>query len=278
MGFDMVLFIVVIAFFCEYVDSTLGMGYGTILTPVLLLMGFQPLEIVPCVLFSELCTGLTSGIFHHKQGNISLEDTDSHFLHILPKIKKRGLIRGLREGTTFHLKIVLSLVSASIIGASIAVHISNIIPKQWIQLYIGFIVVSMGAVILLSLKRTFKFSWIKIAVLGLLASFNKGLTGGGYGPLIASGQVLSGVETKSIAGTTGFAEGITCAIGIVLYLFTSRTPVDWKLAPFITGGALLAIPFAVKSVKRMPEKKLKFFIGLLSLALGIFALYKTLSG
>ena len=46
--------ITVIAFFCEMVDSTLGMGYGTTLTPLLLVMGFEPLEIVPAVLFSEL--------------------------------------------------------------------------------------------------------------------------------------------------------------------------------------------------------------------------------
>ena len=35
------------ALFCEYIDSALGMGYGTTLTPLLLLAGFDPLEIVP---------------------------------------------------------------------------------------------------------------------------------------------------------------------------------------------------------------------------------------
>lgn len=33
-----------IAFLCEYTDSTLGMGYGTTMTPILLLMGFEPLD------------------------------------------------------------------------------------------------------------------------------------------------------------------------------------------------------------------------------------------
>ena len=33
------LFIVTAAFLCEYVDSTLGMGYGTTLTPLLLILG-----------------------------------------------------------------------------------------------------------------------------------------------------------------------------------------------------------------------------------------------
>ena len=41
-----------LAFVCEFVDSTLGMGYGTSLTPILLLMGFEPLQVVPAVPFS----------------------------------------------------------------------------------------------------------------------------------------------------------------------------------------------------------------------------------
>jgi len=48
------MFVLVIgAFICEYVDSTLGMGYGTTLTPVLLLVGFAPMQIVPAILLSE---------------------------------------------------------------------------------------------------------------------------------------------------------------------------------------------------------------------------------
>ena len=30
-----IIALVMLAFFCEYMDSTLGMGYGTTLTPVL---------------------------------------------------------------------------------------------------------------------------------------------------------------------------------------------------------------------------------------------------
>ena len=37
------------AFIAEYFDSSLGMGYGTTLTPVLLFMGYTPMQIVPAV-------------------------------------------------------------------------------------------------------------------------------------------------------------------------------------------------------------------------------------
>ena len=39
--------IAAVSFAAEYVDSSLGMGYGTTLTPVLLLIGFAPLRWCP---------------------------------------------------------------------------------------------------------------------------------------------------------------------------------------------------------------------------------------
>ena len=53
-----------LCFACELIDSGLGMGYGTILTPSLLLLGFSPHDIVPTVLFSELLSGFSAAFFH----------------------------------------------------------------------------------------------------------------------------------------------------------------------------------------------------------------------
>ena len=39
-----------LALFCEYIDSTLGMGYGTTLTPILMLMGEKKLKVVIAVM------------------------------------------------------------------------------------------------------------------------------------------------------------------------------------------------------------------------------------
>ena len=59
------------ALLCEYVDSSLGMGYGTTLTPLLLLAGFAPLDIVPAILLSEALTGAAAGLFHQRDGNVN---------------------------------------------------------------------------------------------------------------------------------------------------------------------------------------------------------------
>ena len=136
----------------------------------------------------------------------------------------------------------------------------------------------MGITIIICFNRKFKFSWKKIAGLGLVASFNKGISGGGYGPVVTSGQILSGVEGKSAVGITSLAEGLTCAVGIVTYLLISNNPLDLKLAPFIITGAVLSIPFSVKSVKKITEKRFKLAIAILTIALGTFTLIKTIMG
>jgi uncharacterized membrane protein YfcA len=57
---------------CEIIDSGLGMLYGTILSPVLIILGFNPLIVVPSILLSQAVGGFIASIFHHKKGNALL--------------------------------------------------------------------------------------------------------------------------------------------------------------------------------------------------------------
>ncbi len=272
----LIIGICITAFFCEFIDSTLGMGYGTTMTPVLMLFGFNPKDIVPAVLLSELITGLVGSFFHHREGNVNFKPKSTNISVIRSKLNSLGYVESFKRGVPLHLKVVLVLTSCSIIGAVSAVFISRIIPKIWLRLYIGFLVCAIGIFILIFLEKEFKFSWNKIASLGLIASFNKGLTGGGYGPLIAGGQILSGVEGKSAVGTTSLAEGLTCLVGVITYIFASKSPINWNLAPIIVAGAIFSVPLAAKSVKKVSTKRLKLFIGILTLILGIVTILKTL--
>jgi len=247
-GVEILLVVMVLAFLCELVDSSLGMGYGTALTPVLMILGFGPLAIVPCVLLSELFTGVTAGLAHHKAGNVNF---------------KRGSI---------HLKIASVLVACSIIGATIAVFIAISIPSIWLKTYIGVVVLGMGLVILLTYNKEYKFSWGKIVGLGSIAAFNKGMSGGGYGPVVTGGQILSGVKGNNAVGITSLAEGLTCVVGVVVFI-ASPEVVDWSLAPSLVIGAMLSVPFSTLIVKRLPSKALKLSIAILTIILGLYTLY-----
>ncbi len=240
-----------IAFVCEYVDSSLGMGYGTTLTPLLLLMGFEPLQIVPAVLFSEFVTGITAAFFHHSLNNVNLN------------LKSQ-------DGKVAS---VLSIFSGA--GTIIAVFLAITLPANILKIWIGIIVLSMGVIILVTWNRQPRFTWKKIAVVGTLASFNKGLSGGGYGPLVMGGQILSGIGVKNAIGITSLAEGVTCLVGIIGYI-CFQSAVDWSLAPWLMAGAVISVPFAAHTVKRLTERKMKFAIAAVICVLGCLTLFKVI--
>ena len=242
--------LLLLALVCEYVDSTLGMGYGTTLTPILLLAGYGTIQIVPAVLLSEFLTGILAGIFHHECGNVNLKPGSRPF------------------------RVVLVLAACSIVGTLAAVFIAVNVPGWVIKTYIGVLVLSMGIGILLTINKNFAFSWKKVIGLGLVAAFNKGLSGGGYGPLVTGGQIMAGVDGKGAIGITSLAEGLVCIVGVLAYMLTGNGAVNWGLAPSLVLGAVLSVPLAAFTVKKMPVRKLRWAIGITVTILGLFTLVK----
>ncbi|KPK41107.1 MAG: hypothetical protein AMJ78_06385 [Omnitrophica WOR_2 bacterium SM23_29] len=276
LSLGIIVAVVIFAFLFEYIDSTLGMGYGTTLTPILLIFGFKPLQIVPVILLSELITGLLAAFFHHREGNVNLKPKTIDLSIIIGELKSIGFINSLRRGLPVHLKVAILLAVLSIVGTVAAVFVAINIPKFWLNLYIGCVVLSMGIIILFTMNKSYRFSKKKIAALGLVASFNKGISGGGYGPIVTGGQILSGIEAKSAVGITSLAEGLTCAVGVLTYILASKNPIDWKLAPYIIIGAVLSVPFSAVSIKKIQTKRLKLIVALLTIILGTVTLIRIL--
>jgi len=265
------------AFACEYVDSTLGMGYGTTLTPLLLLMGYKPLEIVPVILLSELVTGLLAGVFHHSQGNVNFRPNGWPSEGWSGLIRPRDYWRSLRKALPMDLKVALLLGGCSMIGAVASVILAVNIPGRWLKLYIGALVLCMGLLVLVMRKRRLAFSVRRLTILGLIASFNKGLSGGGYGPVVTAGQLLCGVQGRNAVAITSLAEGLTCLVGLIAYLVAGNDPTGWKLVPAIMLGAVLSVPLSARSVRRIRTDLLTLAIAGLTIVLGILTLVQTLT-
>lgn len=113
--------------------------------------------------------------------------------------------------------------------------------------------------------------------ISLLAAFNKGISGGGYGPLVMGGQMLSGVAAKNAVGITAFAEAITCLIGFVVYIILGKS-IDWQLVGLLLISALPAVPLAAFTVKNADSARLKKLVGILITILGLFTLLKITKG
>lgn len=250
----MVLFnylpIVVLAFLLEVVDSSVGMGYGTILTPVLLMIGFDPLQVVPGVLVSQLAGDFLATFFHHKFKNVNLSIRGKHF------------------------KVAVTLSLLGLIGSIIAVVIAVNLSKLLINLYIGILFAVTGMIVLVARNKNFGFSWTRLLCLGSLAAFNKGISGGGYGPIIASGQILAGVKARSAIGIISFAEGITCVVALLMYILMGRN-IDWLLSILLSIGVVLSAPLAAFIVRKIESRKLKVVIGISTLALGLLTILGT---
>jgi uncharacterized membrane protein YfcA len=265
--------IVLVSLVAEYVDSSIGMGYGTSLTPILLIMGFNPLQIVPAVLLSELVSGVFAAFLHHRSGNVNFQLRKTTVTLLFQKIRELGLRKSIRRGISLHLRIVAVLVTCSIAGTLAAVLLALSIPSFYLKLYISGLILVVGLVTLLTIKSNFPFSWRKISTLGIIAAFNKGISGGGYGPVVTSGQLLAGVDAKNAIAITSLSEGLTCFLGVILYFFSS-SQVDWSLSPYLLIGALGSVPLSVYTVKKINGKSLRIIVGVFTLVVAFFSLIK----
>lgn len=268
----MFLFLFALAFVMELIDSSLGMGYGTVLSPILIIMGFNPLVAIPALLLSQAFGGLTASIFHHKYDN-------ANFSKKSKDLKIVGLIS-------------LCGIFATVLSAIIALNL----PKMYIKTYIGVLVLVMGVILLANKK--FRFSWKRMFAIGIISAFNKGLSGGGFGPVVTSGQIIAGQENKNAIGSTTLAEAPICIIGFFTYaigntiknfegsvlnmnvgdffhaLF-SRNIFQWELVMALLLGSVMVAPFGAFVTKLIKDKKLTFILGILVTGLGIWTLVKT---
>ncbi len=252
-GFDMTNALVLfgLCFACELIDSGLGMGYGTILTPTMLMLGYDPQDIVPTILLSELLSGFSASFFHNEIRNVELGFTGKDF------------------------SPAAILASGSVIGVSMGVFLSVNIPKDVLKIAIGCIILTSGLFVILVSRRVIKYSRWKMLALSGIASFNKAVSGGGYGPLVTSGQILSGVQGKAAVGITSFAEAFTCLFAVFLFIIKGGY-INLHIFIPMCAGALLSVPCSVFAINKANEDHLKIIVGVLTLFMGGITIYKAL--
>lgn len=240
-----------ISFAAGLVDISLGMGYGFTVTPILLLFGFGPLDAVPSVLFSSFIGGLLSSFFHQRFKNVDFNLGGDSF-KVSAMIGALGMLGGL-------------------LGARIALGISTFILK----LYIGLLVTASGVFVLFSRRIQISFSWTKIVVISLLGAFNKGLSGSGFGPIVTTGGLLSGIDEKAAVSIQSFSEFPVSLIGFLTFVF-SMTQLNLYLMLALTLGVVLASPLAALIVQKLDREKLRLLIGLAAVAVGGSTLFRLL--
>ena len=260
--------VAILSLFCEYMDASIGMGYGTTLTPLLLIFGLSPLQVVPAVLLGQLVGGAVGGLAHHRLGNIKLDFRRDETI-IKQRLRWLGYLPRSLDA-----KVVFILAGCGVIGALVGVFTAVNISKVALTTYIGVVVFGTGLVILLRRNYRGAISWKGLVGVGLLSSFNKGISGGGYGPLVTGGQIISGRETKRSVGSTTVAETVVCFVGFLGYLLV-KGDIFWSLAAATSIGSIIAGPFAALTVRKINAAKLKIIIGFATIVLGTYTLLNT---
>lgn len=258
---EIILVIVILAFLFETMDSSAGMGFGTGLTPLLFLMGYEPLQVVPILLISEGITGFTAGLFHHEFENVKFS---------------------IKRPFTRETKIMLMIAifgCFSIILSVILAYLTIGLEKNIIKAYVGILVLVMGIIALFKFKHTSSSYKPKtLAFFSALAGFNKGIGAGGYGPVVMLGQIYSGIYEKTATAIVSLSEGFVSIVGVLSFLFITAygVNIDYVLLPSIFTGGFIAALFSPYIVRVIPNKIWKMTIPAYAITMGIITIVKLL--
>lgn len=265
------LFVLVLftALLCQYLSISIGMGYGIILAPLLLIMGFSPLHVVPAILFSHLAGGSVGSVLHQRLGNIELGFNRAG---ATPGKGKASRLASLLPQSA-DARVVAILAGCGVIGVLLGAFTAINIPRTALEIYIGIMVLVVGIMILVYRRRKRGFSWKGLTALGLIGGFNKGISGGAFVVMAAGGQIVVGREARSSLGSTTVAVTIVSAAGFLSYLLLG-TNINWALLAATSIGSVAAAPFAVLTVRKMSAGKLELAVGLATTMLGIATLVK----
>jgi len=242
------LFLIIPAFLTAVVDIVFGMGFGLTMTPILLLLGYPPHQIVPALLFSSMLGNLVSPFFHHKFKNVDFSLCSHHF----------------------NMSVLIGIlgVLGSFVGASVSIGISDV----YLSLYIGLLITALGLFLLLNKKLRASFSWLKLAFLSLFGAFNKGISGSGFGPITTTGMIVMGVDEKVAVSIQTFSELFVSIAGFLTFVLAG-SQIAWNLLLPLSIGVVLSTPLAAFVVHKFESRKLRTAIAIVTVVLGVVTLF-----
>ncbi|MDC7220936.1 MAG: sulfite exporter TauE/SafE family protein [Spirochaetales bacterium] len=251
--------VTILAVVFEFLDSAAGMGYGTTFTPLLLLLGFDPMQVVPVIMIQQACAGLSSAFIHRELGNIEWS------------------LKPLSESVKLWFAISLSGCLAVIFSIS-SVYALFQVGSKWIKLYVCLLLFAMGISSFFGRRRVREYKPGRMFFFGALAGFNKGIGGGGYGPVVTIGGIMSGVPVKSMTALTALSEGTVCLVSIVTWFFLLNRglTMDFILLPSMMLGSMVSVILAPYTVRVLPEKVWKGVIPVYCCVIGGICLIKLL--
>lgn len=253
--------VVLLAAFFEFMDASAGMGFGTALTPILLVLGFDPKQIVPVVMIQQGMAGIVGAFLHREFENVEWK------FNPMSETVKLWMIIGL---------VGCVAVSVSIVGVYKILHVD----KVWIKLYVAILLLGMGLISVFQSRKDRPFKPKKMIGFAALAGFNKGVGGGGYGPVVTIGGLLAGVPVKSMLAVTAICEGTVSTFSILVWLamLSSGVLIDYLLLPSMMLATIFSAIAAPYMTRVFPEKLWKIIVPTYCIVVAAICFYNIAPG
>ena len=251
--------IVLIGFISQFINGSLGMGYGATSSSILIAVGLTPVVVSAAVHIGKVFAGLVSGVSHHAFGNVDRDLT---------------------------LRLTVMGVIGGVIGALLLTRVSG----DFIVPVVAAILLVLGARIFLRFSRrrgtphpgppwgTYP-SWMPVP-LGLIGGLVDAFGSAGWGPIcMGSLAGRSEKEIRVLIGSVSMAEFfVSVAIVVTFALVLGADNFFWYVAgPLILGG-VIAAPLAAYFTTRASPEALGSFVGLFLIVVNINTIAHFLPG
>jgi uncharacterized membrane protein YfcA len=229
-----ILLYALIGFAAQLVDGALGMGYGIVASSALLAAGVPPALASATVHVTKVPTGLASGFWHWRAGNVDAA------------LWRRLILPGLVGGA---------------IGASAV----SLAPAEYVRPFAACYLSLMGVLVVLRARRRPApgTGRARAGTAGLAGGLFDSI-GGGWGPIATSTLLAGGHPARTAVGSVNAAEPVVAALQAAVFgawLGGEALASAGAAALGLVAGALVAAPLAAQFVRHAPGRLTGIAIG-----------------
>ncbi len=241
----------------QFIDGTLGMGFGVTSATVLLFLGVSPVTASAATHAAKLPTTLVSGLSHWRAGNVDLP--------VLLRVAVPGAIGGF-------------------LGAVVLTNISLASAKAWMSallIFFGLVIFvrfGLGLRLIPTPQAGHTARWL--SPIGLVGGFVDATGGGGWGPVVTpSLMTVTRHEPRKVVGTTNAAEFVV-AVSVSSGFLTGAAQhgIPWLPVIGLVVGGVLVAPYAARLAGRLPHAPMGTLVGTLVVLVNAVTVVDSLGG
>lgn len=229
------LLYILVGFIAQMISGSLGMAYGVIGTLFLLSIGVPTSSASASIHTATVATSFVSGISHISHGNVDKE---------------------------LFLKLLIPGAAGGIIGSIMLANFNGEILKPIIYVYLFITGIRILITALRKTRIAKKPLGNKIYLVGLIAGILDAVGGGGWGPIVTTSLISSGVEARKTVGNVDSSKFIVALAQVITFsIFLSIT--HWQVILGLIIGGVTAAPLAAYVSKIIHPEKLMALVGIL---------------